>query len=71
MDHAEHLRNKYLGARSEAQKFLGTRPKTHADAMFGSAPPVVNGDHPVPVTNFMNAQCKGPPPTVLSTGCTH
>lgn len=40
------------------QKYLGSsRPESRADVMFNSQPPKSDGLHPVPVTNFMNAQC--------------
>lgn len=35
---------------------MGIRPETHADQVF-KAPYVADGTHPVPVTNFLNAQC--------------
>lgn len=42
-----------------SQKYLGRRPKGHADAMFNQDTMVdVEGGHLVPVSNFMNAQCK-------------
>lgn len=36
---------------------MGVRPDNHADFMFNSKPVQTDGGHPVPVTNFMNAQC--------------
>jgi saccharopepsin len=39
-----------------SQKYLGARPTTRADVMFNAQAPKVDGVHPVPVTNFMNAQ---------------
>lgn len=43
------------------QKYLGSsRPESRADVIFNSQPPKSDGIHPVPVTNFMNAQCEFP-----------
>jgi saccharopepsin len=39
------------------QKYMGIRPDNHKDAMFQDTSVHVDGNHPVPVTNFMNAQC--------------
>ena len=44
---------KHLG-----QKYMGIRPDTHSDAVFREGAVQVDGLHPVPVSNFMNAQCK-------------
>lgn len=39
-----------------SQKYMGIRPDNHVDAMFKDTSVHVGGNHPVPVTNFMNAQ---------------
>jgi hypothetical protein len=36
---------------------MGVRPQTHADAVFKGMTVAVKGNHPVPISNFMNAQC--------------
>ncbi|UKZ76253.1 hypothetical protein TrVFT333_003952 [Trichoderma virens FT-333] len=38
------------------QKYMGVRPTSRADVMFNDKLPKIQGGHPVPVTNFMNAQ---------------
>jgi len=43
---------KHLG-----QKYMGVRPENHADAMFKDTSIHTDGNHLVPVSNFMNAQC--------------
>jgi len=45
---------KHLG-----QKYMGVRPQSHIDEMFKDTAIHDNkGDHSVPVSNFLNAQCK-------------
>ena len=51
--HAKSLYKKYSG-----QKFMGVRPSAHKDEMFRDASIHLDqDDHPVPVSNFLNAQC--------------
>lgn len=40
------------------QKYLGVRPASHIDEMFKDTAIHVEDGHPVPVSNFLNAQCK-------------
>lgn len=63
--------------RGLGQKYMGIRPQMHADEMFKGRKAEVNGAHPVPVDNFLNAQyfseiAIGNPPqefkVVLDTG---
>jgi saccharopepsin len=49
-DHAKHL----------GQKYMGIRPSAHVEEMFKDTAIHENGDHAVPITNFLNAQCKWP-----------
>ncbi|RYP75615.1 hypothetical protein DL771_002315 [Monosporascus sp. 5C6A] len=42
--------------RGLGQKYMGTRPQSHRDAIFQDTSIHVDGGHPVPITNFMNAQ---------------
>lgn len=35
---------------------MGIKPQTHAEQVF-KAPYIADGTHPVPVSNFLNAQC--------------
>jgi saccharopepsin len=48
---------KHLG-----QKYMGIRPQSHIDEMFKETSVHLDGeDHKVPVSNFLNAQCKSGP----------
>ncbi|KAJ8108925.1 hypothetical protein ONZ43_g6278 [Nemania bipapillata] len=42
--------------RGLGQKYLGARPETHAQAVFQGANMHIDKDHPLPISNFMNAQ---------------
>lgn len=42
------------------QKYMGLRPNTHSEAMFQDTSVHIDANHPVPISNFMNAQCKLP-----------
>ena len=45
-------------AKALGQKYMGIRPETQMEQVF-KAPYVADGaSHPVPITNFLNAQCK-------------
>ncbi|KAI0195218.1 vacuolar protease A-like protein [Xylaria flabelliformis] len=42
--------------RGLGQKYLGVRPDSHSDAIFQGANMHIEKDHPLPISNFMNAQ---------------
>lgn len=42
--------------RGLGQKYMGARPQSHRDAIFQDTSIHVDGNHPVPISNFMNAQ---------------
>ncbi|KAF2115503.1 aspartyl proteinase [Lophiotrema nucula] len=63
-------------AKALGQKYMGIRPQSHAEQVF-KAPYIADGTHPVPITNFLNAQyfsevSLGTPPqdfkVILDTG---
>ena len=55
------LFKKYAG-----QKFMGVRPDSHKEEMFKETSiHLDHDDHPVPVSNFLNAQCM--PETMLES----
>jgi len=44
--------------RGLSQKYLGGRPiDVHSQAIFHDSTAHIEGGHPVPISNFMNAQC--------------
>lgn len=44
--------------RALGQKYMGIRPQSHVDEMFRDTSIHPDSDHTVPITNFLNAQCK-------------
>ncbi|GAW24584.1 hypothetical protein ANO14919_141730 [Xylariales sp. No.14919] len=42
--------------RGLGQKYLGARPDTHTEAVFQGGNMHIEKDHPLPISNFMNAQ---------------
>lgn len=56
----EQLRTANIDAHVKAlgQKYMGIRPEHHADEMFRDTAIHGESGHPVPVSNFLNAQCK-------------
>lgn len=45
-------------AKALGQKYMGVRPQGHRDEMFRDTSLKENVSHPVPVSNFLNAQCR-------------
>lgn len=43
--------------RGLGQKYMGARPETQSQAVFQDTSIHTDKDHPVPISNFMNAQC--------------
>ena len=50
--HANSLYKKYSG-----QRFMGIRPEAQKEEMFKDTSVHLDQAHPVPVSNFLNAQC--------------
>lgn len=50
--------NMQTQAKHLGQKYMGIRPQSHADEMFKDTAIHTDKDHTVPVSNFLNAQCK-------------
>ena len=54
-------------ARALGQKYMGVRPQSHLEEMFKETSIHLDSDvHPVPVSNFLNAQCTLPYAVQLS-----
>ncbi|KAI1377979.1 Asp-domain-containing protein [Hypoxylon crocopeplum] len=55
---AEQLENIPIDTqmRGLGQKYMGARPESHSQAVFKGSPVQMTGDHPLPISNFMNAQ---------------
>jgi len=45
-----------LQIKALGQKYMGVRPQSHLDAVFNGMKAEASGSHPVPISNFMNAQ---------------
>ena len=60
LEHADiATRGKALYQKYADQKTMGIRPEQHAEEMFKDTSIHTDGEnHPVPVSNFLNAQCK-------------
>lgn len=42
-----------------SQKYMGSRPQVNTvEDIFRTQPIEADSEHPVPITNFLNAQCK-------------
>lgn len=59
-DNSQKYANIQEHAKALGQKYMGIKPENHAEQMF-KAPYVADGSHPVPVSNFLNAQCTSLP----------
>lgn len=54
-----------MQVRGLGQKYMGGRPESHAEAMFkDTTMHTMDKNHPVPISNFMNAQCTYPTSTL-------
>ena len=47
------------------QKYMGIRPQQHAREMFRDTSIHADEGHPVPISNFLNAQCTALPVVIL------
>lgn len=52
--------------RGLGQKYLGVRPDSFSQTVFQGGNADIQKDHPLPISNFMNAQCLWPPLEAIS-----